>query len=272
MVSRSSSTGLLAVFAGLVAASAAAQAPAAPAPLRLSFADAVSMAAGKTPVVELATLRTTEADARVRQARAALLPSLSGSGAWLNRSFNSRSIGISFPGVPELIGPFNNYDARLNAVQTLFDWSSVARVRAAGAQADGSRAERGVTVEGSVLTTALAYVRAVRTQSVVAARQADSVIATELVGLAEAQRAAGVSPAIDVTRARAQLATAEGLLLVARNQLDRGRIDVARALGLDAATPLAFTDSLAPSLGAADVPVRRDSAVTAALANRPELR
>src|SRR5204863_403637 len=84
------------------------------------------------------------------------------------------------------------------------------------------------------------------------ARQADSVIAAELVGLAEAQRAAGVSPAIDVTRARAQLATAEGLLLVARNQLDRGRIDVARALGLDAATPLAFTDSLAPSLGAAD--------------------
>src|SRR5437016_2522460 len=117
-----------------------------------------------------------------------------------------------------------------------------------------------------------AYVRAVRAQSVVAARQADSVIAAELVGLAEAQRAAGVSPAIDVTRARAQLATAEGLLLVARNQLDRGRIDVARALGLDAATPLAFTDSLAPSLGAADVPVRRDSAVTAALANRPELR
>src|SRR5207249_839593 len=206
-----------------------AQAPGASVPLHLSFADAVNMAAGKTPVVELATLHTTEADARVRQARAALLPSLSGSGAWLNRSFNSRSIGISFPGVPELIGPFNNYDARLNAVQTLFDWSSVARVRAAGAQADGSRAERGVTVEGSVLTTALAYVRAVRTQSVVAARQADSVIATELVGLAEAQRAAGVSPAIDVTRARAQLATAEGLLLVARNQLDRGRIDVARS-------------------------------------------
>ncbi|HYT99164.1 MAG TPA: TolC family protein, partial [Gemmatimonadales bacterium] len=145
--------------------------------MRLSFADAVSMAAGKTPVVELATLRTTEADARVRQARAALLPSLSGSGAWLNRSFNSRSIGISFPGVPELIGPFNNYDARFNAAQTLFDWSSVVRVRVAGAQADGSRAERGVTVEGSVLTAALAYVRAVRAQSVVAARQADSAIA-----------------------------------------------------------------------------------------------
>src|SRR5207249_9252765 len=86
------------------------------------------------------------------------------------------------------------------------------------------------------------------------------------------QRAAGVSPAIDVTRARAQLATAQGLLLVAKNQLDRGRIDVTRALGLDPATPLAFTDSLAPSLGAADVPVQRDSAVSAALGTRPDLR
>src|SRR5207237_5609471 len=136
------------------------------------------------------------------------------------------------------------YDARCSATQTLFDWSSVKRVRAAGAQADGSRAERGVTVEGSVLTAAVAYVRAVRAQAVVAARQADSAIAAELVGLAEAQRAAGVSPAIDVTRARAQPATGAGLLLGARNQLDRGRIDVTRALGLDPATPPPPTHSL----------------------------
>jgi outer membrane protein len=274
MVSRSNKPWLIVLLAWLVAASAplGAQTPAPPTPVRLSFADAVRLASGEVPVVALATLRTTEADARVRQSRAALLPSVSVGGFWLNRTFNSRSIGISFPGVPELIGPFNNYDARVSASQTLFDWSSVRRVRAAGAQADGSRAERGVTVEGSVLTTAVAYVRAVRAQAVVAARQADSAIAAELVGLAEAQRAAGVSPAIDVTRARAQLATAQGLLLVAQNQLDRGRIDVTRALGLDPATPLALTDSLAPSLGAADVPVQRDSAVSAALANRPELR
>src|SRR2546430_16581664 len=105
MVSRSSSTGLLAVLAGLVAAPAAAQAPAAPAPLRLSFADAVSMAAGKTPVVELATLRTTEADARVRQARAARLPALSGGGARPKRPLHSRSTRSSFPRRPELICP-----------------------------------------------------------------------------------------------------------------------------------------------------------------------
>src|SRR6266540_547311 len=142
MVSRSNSSLVVLVLAWLVAASAplAAQAPA-PTPLRLSFADAVRLASGEVPVVALATLRTSEADARVRQARAALLPSLSLGGSWANRTFNSKSLGIDFsfplPGggtatLPDLIGPFNLYDARFSATQTLFDWSSVRRVRAAG--------------------------------------------------------------------------------------------------------------------------------------------
>jgi outer membrane protein TolC len=247
-------------------------------PLPLSFADAVRLASGQAPPVALATLRSDEADARVRQARAALLPSLSLSGFWLNRTFNSKSLGIEFPSIPgqppfpELIGPFNNYDARVNAGQTLLDWSSVVRVRAASAQATGSRAERGVTVETAALSAALAYLRAVRGQAAVLARQADSTIAAELVALAQAQKAAGVSAAIDVTRARTQLVTAEGLLLVARNQLDRARIELTRALGLEAATRLTLTDTLAGALGAADVPAQRDSAVAAALAQRPDLK
>src|SRR2546427_4273297 len=242
MVSRSNSSRLVAVLAWLVAMGVplAAQTPAPtappapPPPLRLSFADAVRLASGEVPVVALASLRTTEADARVRQARAALLPSLSLGGAWVNRDFNSQALGIPFPpqfNLPHPVPPFHNYDGRVTVTQTLFDWSSVARVRAAGAQADGSRAERGVTVEGAALTAALAYLRAARGQAAVAARQADSALAAELVGLAQAQKAAGVSGAIDVTRARTQLVTAEGLLIVARNQMDRARIDVTRALG-----------------------------------------
>ncbi|HLB82408.1 MAG TPA: TolC family protein [Gemmatimonadales bacterium] len=282
MASRSARRLSVVVLAWLVAApvALAAQAPARTSPLGLSFSDAVRLASGQAPAVSLATLRADEADARVRQVRAALLPSLSLGGSWLNRTFNSKSLGIDFSiptqtgpqSLPELIGPFHLVDARVSASQALFDWSSVARVRAARAQADGSRAERGVSVEGTALTAALAYLRGVRAQAVVAARQADSTVAAELVGLAEAQKAAGVSAAIDVTRARTQLVTAEGLLLVARNQLDRARIDLTRALGIDPATPLAFTDTLTAALGAADVPAARDSVVAAGLANRPDLR
>ncbi len=239
--------------------------------LQLSFADAVRLASGQAAPVALAALRSDEADARVRQARAALLPSLSLSAFWLNRTFNSKSLGIDFPTLPP-VGPFDNYDARVSAGQTLFDWSSVVRVRAANAQADGSRAERGVTVEAAALGAAVAYLRTVRGLAAVAARQADSSIATELVALAQAQKAAGVSAALDVTRARTQLVTAEGLLVLARNQLDRARIDLARALGLEPATPLVPTDTLVATLGATAVRPQRDSAVAAALTQRPDLK
>ena len=269
MVSRNNSLRLVAMLAALGAAPLAAQAP-----VRLSFADAVRRAAGEAPTVALATLRTDEADAQVRQARSALLPSLSVAGVWVNRDFNSQSLGIPFPpafSLPNPVPPFNNYDGRITVTQTLFDWSNVTRVRAASARADGSRAERGVTVETAAQAAAVAYLRASRAQAVVAARQADSSIAAELVTLAGAQKAAGVSAAIDVTRARTQLVRAEGLLIVARNERDRGRIALARTLGIDPATPLELADTLAGTLGAADLPAGRDAVLTVALAGRPDL-
>ena len=234
-----SRTALLALSL-LTAGPVAGQAPA-PLPLRLSFAEAVRRASGEAPAVELAGLRTDEAQARVRQARGVLLPSLSATGGWLDRDFNSKAQGISFPGVPTVIGPFTAYDARLRVTQTLLDFSGLARVRAA------------------------------RATAVVAARQADSAIAAELVGLAQAQKAAGVSAAIDVTRARTQLVAAEGALLVARNQLDRARLDVTRALGIDPSTALELTDTLSAALPDAELPAAPDAIVSLALAQRPDL-
>jgi outer membrane protein len=246
-------------------------------PLRLSFAEAVARAAGTTPTVELAGLRTSEAEARVREARGALLPSFGISAAWVNRSFNKHSLGIEFPPfgtfvLPERIGPFNNYDARLTATQTLFDLSSAARVRAARAQAEGSSADQRVVVEGAAQNAALAYLRAARAGALADARRADSTIAAELVRLAEAQKSAGVSAAIDVTRARTQLAVAAAQLIVARTETERTRIGLARAMGLDAATPLELSDTLSPAIATIDVPADRDAVVERALSGRPDLR
>src|SRR2546427_702379 len=119
---------------------------------------------------------------------------------------------------------------------------------------------------------AAACLRAARAAAVVAARRADSSIAAELVTLAEAQKRAGVSAAIDVTRARTQLVTAQGLTIIARNELDRARIALARALAIDPATPLELADTLAAGLAHAEVPGDRQAAVAAALAGRPDLQ
>ncbi len=246
-----------------------------PAPLRLSFAEAVRQATGSSPAVppsvSIAGFRADAAAARVRQARSGLLPSLSLSGSWANRNFNSKAQGISFPGVPTIIGPFNAYDGRVRLTQTLFDFANLGRVSAAKSQSSAAGADRSAVLETSAQAVALAYVRASRAQAVLTAREADSALAAELVGLAVAQQQAGVSASIDVTRARTQLAEAAGALIVATNQVERAKIDLARSLGLDPTTAITLTDTLNAQMGAADVPADRTAAMAQAAGARPDL-
>src|SRR5690349_3657383 len=86
------------VAAAALAAAPALRAQAAPVPLSLSRA--VAVAADTAAGVRLAGLRVDEAEARVRQARSALLPSVGGTASALNRTFNKASLGIEFPSAP----------------------------------------------------------------------------------------------------------------------------------------------------------------------------
>jgi outer membrane protein len=242
-------------------------------PLRLSFADAVAQAAGRAPAVTLAGLRADEARARLRETRAPLLPNLSATGSWVSQTVNPESFGFNLPGfaLPRVLGPFDFYDGRLHLSQTLFDFASHARVRSARSAILGAQADSGLSAELVVQAAATAYLQGVRARAIVGAREADSALAVELVGLAQAQQDAGVGTAIDVTRARTQLVAAEGGLVVARNQLDRARLNLARALGLPADTPIELTDTLTATLPVTDLPPQRDSLVALALVQRPDL-
>ena len=254
-----------------------AQAQASGSSLPLSFADALSQAAGSAPTVTLAGLRGEEARGRVREARSPLLPTLSANGSWVNRTFNKDALGIKFPNFPgtppgKLIGPFDVYDLRVQLNQTLLDLSTSARVRAARAQLASTEADSGLAAEGAAQTTALAYLRATRAQALVAARAADSTLAAELVTLAQAQKDAEVGTQIDVTRARTQLVSAAGALVVARNQYERARIDLARSLGLASDAAIVLTDTLSAELPVVSLPDNRDSLVALALVERPDLQ
>ena len=244
--------------------------------LSLSFAAAVSRAAGAAPVVTLAGLETEEARARVREARAPLLPGFSATGSWVNQTLNPDAFGfrsLNIPGFPSgrRIGPFDLVDARLRVTQTLFDYAGMARVRAARFQLAGVQADSGLAAESAVQAAAVAYLRALRARAIVAARLADSALAAELVRLAQAQLDAEVGTAIDVTRARTQLVTAAGGLVLARNLEARARIDLARVLGLEPGTPLRLTDTLAAALPQAELPAERDSLIALALERRQDL-
>ncbi len=264
-----------AVVAGLCWSSTG-RAQTVPAPLRLTLADAIRLAAGVAPAVEEAGFRVAGAEARAHETRAGLLPSLSLSAAYFNRSATLASTGFSFPPglpfeLPPMIGPYDNVDGRISVRQSLVDLAGWQHLAADRISVAGSRADRGAAVQGAARSAALAYLRAVRAQALLTARQADSSTAAELLSLAAAQVQAGVSPPLDATRARTQLAAARGALIVARNQRQKADIDLALALGQDPSATFVLADTLTGDLGASAAPADSGTALALALQRRDDL-
>ncbi|MBA3342277.1 MAG: TolC family protein [Gemmatimonadaceae bacterium] len=247
---------------------------------RLTLSDAVRIAARQNANVEVARLRADEADARVRVRRADLLPNVSSYIQEAGRTFNTSTLGIEFPTVPgqkplfdprgQVEGPINTTDIRGRFQQSLFDAGALARVRAAKASARSSDADADQAAELAASTAAFAYVRTMRAEADLRARQADTTLATELLGIAKSQLQAGTGVGLDVTRARAQLAATKASLIASRNTRDRAQLDLARALSLPADTRLILADSLGANanVGIADEP----ALVAQAMTRRADLR
>jgi outer membrane protein TolC len=224
----------------------------------------------------MAGLRIDEAESRVREARSALLPNLSASAATLNRTMNMEAFGISIPAAPgeeqnPLVGPFANFDARLHFSVPVFDFAAIQRTRSAREAVAGASAGERVAGEGAAERAALAYLRASRAEARLEAREADAALAQELLVLAEEQFRAGVSPAIDVTRARTQQVAAEGQVLQARNGVDLSYLELSRAMGTDPGTRFQLTRDLEGFASGAEN-AAAEVLVSRALSQRPELQ
>ena len=249
-------------------------------PRRLTLGDAVRIAARQSAPVQSAQLRAAEAQARVTQARSALLPDLSAGALQSARTFNTASFGISFPSAPnqpplfdpngQLEGPVHSTDVRARASIDLVDLAAISRVRASQSAARAADAGAASVAEQAAAGAAQAYLRALRADAQLDARVADSTLAVELIGIAQQQLRAGVGVALDVTRAESQLAGVRAQLIAARNDRDRSRLDLLRALDLSLDTPIELADSLAAP--AATVPTDESAAVAEALRRRPDLR
>jgi outer membrane protein len=281
----------LATIASIAFASttAAAQQPASAPPgpadqpggvIPLSLGDAARLAARQSALVLGARLRADEAQARVRQRRADLLPGLSSYVQEAGRTFNTSTLGIDFPATPgnpplfdpkgQVEGPVNTLDVRGRVQQNLLDFGAIGRVRQAQAQARSSNADADATAEQAANVATNAYVRAMRADADLRARQADTVLATDLLRIAQSQLQAGTGVGLDVTRARAQLAATRAALIASRNARDHAHLDLLRSLSLPVGTDVALTDSLSPAATGEAIPDEA-TLVAQALRNRPDL-
>ncbi|MEO8562171.1 MAG: TolC family protein [bacterium] len=242
---------LLAFFAR----AASAQSVSSDSTVRLTLGEAVRLAARQNVSVESARYRVEAAQARVTQRRSDLLPTVSAAVSERGSTLNSASaLPIDFPSAPgqpalfdrngSLLGPLNVFDARARVSQTLLDPSAVGRVRGARTSVQAASADVANVADVAALGAANAYLLVLRADAVFGARLADSTLAADLLGIAQDQLRAGTGVALDVTRARSQLTGARTQLIVARNDRDRTRVELARALGLPLVR-IVLADSLA---------------------------
>ena len=253
----------------------------APVVQRLTLGEAVRLAARQSAAVEGANLRTEQARARVEQRRGDLVPNLSTAAVESGHTLNSATFGLNFPPLPgqapfldprgQVIGPVNTFDLRGRVSQTLYDPAAVRRVRAAEASAVALGADAATLGEQAAVQAAFGYLNALRAAARLDARLADSSLAAELLSIAREQLRAGVGVALDVTRAESQLMGVRAQLISARNDRERARLTLLRALNLPLDTPL----ELADSLGALpEVPDARDpqAAFDQAARSRPDVK
>ena len=273
-----------ALVTALIAARLGAQvapAPASPpAPGPLTLGGAARLAAAQGAGSEAARYRVAQARARLTQTRSALLPTVSALASQNARTFNTASLGISFPAAPgqrplfdpegQVLGPVHVYDVRARVAASLFDAGALGRVRAARTLVRAGEADADHQAQLAAAAAAQAYLRAQRADAQVANRAADSALAGELATIAQQQLRAGTGVALDVTRARAQLAAARAGLIAARGDRDRARLDLARALGLALDAPVMLADTL--GAGADAPPPAEGDAIRDALGRRADLR
>jgi outer membrane protein len=247
----------------------------------LTLGEAARLAARQSAQAEGARLRADQLDARAQQRRADLLPNVSALASDGQRTFNTATFGFDFldpSGVPlfdptgEVLGPVHTIDLRGRVSQSLLDVAAVDRYRSARTTASAGEAEAASVADQAAAVAAGAYLRALRAQAQLDARAADSTLAAELLQIARDQLRAGVGVALDVTRAEAQAATVRAQLITARNDRDRARLELQRALGLSLAEPVTLTDHLdAFAVDTAALPAEAE-AVDRAIARRPDLR
>ena len=250
----------------LAAASLAAQA-APQVPTELSLLGAVSLGRQQAVTATLANLNARVAGERVGIKRAELLPQIAGNAGITPQTVNFEQFGL--PGVIGVTPPFTLYSVQVTGSQMIFDAAAIERLKAASDSATVAGLD--AQFAGSLAGTAagLAYLRVLAATELVTARVADSAIAATLLAQARQFQAAGVTPAIDLTRNEVNARAVQADLLNARNELARARLDLLRLLNL----PLSATLRLTDSLGAApvDVPLVPDSAVSFALGHRTDV-
>jgi outer membrane protein len=257
--------GLLAI--GLVAPATEASAA------TLTLAEAVAAGARAHPSLKVADAQRDAAQARVGEAFAGYLPSLTFNG--LGRA-DYASFPPNVPGTPTGAPPASakfvgtsRYSASLNLSQTVYDFGRTGwTVASARAAVEGSRADRETARMTVELGVVQAYYGVLQAQAL--KRVAEEALAQADQHAAQANELyqVGTRPEIDVASAESQRAQARLQLVHAANAVDIAKVALNSAMGVEAAIDYDVVEAPMAPVGGEDGSI--DALTSEAVKSRPD--
>jgi len=237
--------------------------------VRLTLKQAVDLALTNNVTLLVAKTDIDEAAATRARRLAMLLPHATGD-AFINRqNRNLEAVGLSFPNVPAVIGPYTVMDFRISASQPVIDREAYHGWKAS------ANAEAGATLTYQdvrdlvVREAAGLYLASQSAAAEVEAADARVATSRSLEQLARDQHDEELATGVDVLRAQVQLARDRQNALVARNTYQTSVLALGRFLGLDLGQPLELAEPL--TFEAVDPPSIED-VIRDALAARADYR
>jgi len=202
-------------------------------PVALSLDDAVALGLKQNLGGVLATDVVTDARGQRWQALSELLPNVvTDTGFGVHQINVKAAFGLTIPNEPPIIGPFGYFDSRAYLTQSVLDWSSIERARSSKAQLKSAEFSSKDARELVVLVIVSNYLLVIADQSEVESATSQRDTAKALFQQTSDQKTAGLASAVDVLRSQVQLQSREQKLIVAKNNLAKEKLVLARAIGL----------------------------------------
>jgi outer membrane protein TolC len=210
--------------------------------LALTIADAVQRALEHNLGTLLAEQRVSEAGGARWRALSELLPDVRARLSATRQKVNLAAFGFPLPaGIPSLVGPFNVYDARVFAAQSIFDLHAINSARAETHNVAAARFDYKNARDIVVLVSANSYAQALAAFALVDAARAQLQTAQALHQQAIDLKQGGL---VAVLRAEVQLDTARQRMTATQADFDKSKLQLARIIGLPLGQPFTLADQM----------------------------
>jgi outer membrane protein len=261
---------LLLVLVASLAPGRSSAAPEAPPTGRvLSLDEAVKTAEAQQPTARQAAAQTDAARARAVQARAPLLPQVTGSAVYQRGTYNCVQRPGSFACSGSSLHTANYFNFGVTASQLLYDFGqTTGKWRAAQASAESTAQTERATRLQVVLGARTAFFNARAQKALVQVAREQLENQERHLGQVEGFVKVGTKPEIDLAQARADRANARVALINAENNYDLGKAQLNQAMGVEGGTGYDVADEALPEITGETGAV--DMLTAEALKARPE--